>query len=353
MEQTGRARSSRTSVVRRRPMRQGDGFWPMPTPETHIDEPLEEDPPVSGRVRTQLLLFAATLVSVFLAGAGMEGTPVDLRDPISIARALPHGWRFAVPVMAILLTHEFGHYFAARLHRVEASLPYFIPMPLVNPFGTMGAVIAMRGRIKSKNALLDIGASGPLAGLVVALPVLWYGLATSEVHPIAGPASLEGQNLLYLAMKRIILGPIPEGYDVFLNPIAFAGWTGLFVTALNLLPVGQLDGGHIAYSLFGARQNRYGALIHYGLLAIFAYNVIKFLGPVVLAGAWDGLGQAIGNSLFWLFWFGLLFLVRRIGGSDHPPTDPGELSPGRRVVAILSLALFVVLFMPTPWSTYG
>lgn len=329
---------------------------PPPTRAAGGDAPAadlaEEEATGGGRIGTPVLLFIATVVSVLLTGALMEGAPVDLGDPVSIARALPHGWTFALPVMAILLTHELGHYFAAKLHRVPASLPYFIPMPILNPFGTMGAVIAMRGRIKSRNALLDIGASGPLAGMVVALPVLAYGLATSEVKPIDGPGILEGQNLFYLALKRVVLGPIPDGYDVFLNPVAFAGWTGLFVTALNLLPVGQLDGGHIAYSLFGPRQNRYSAWLHWGLLAIFGYNVAKFVGPVVLTGTWDALGQAISNSLFWLFWFGLLFLVRRAGGQDHPPTDPGELSQGRRWVGIASLVLFVLLFMPTPWSAY-
>lgn len=315
-------------------------------------DPSEEEAPASRGFRTQLILFLLTVVSVSLTGAAMEGVPFELGDPLSLLRALPMGFRFAVPLLSILLIHEFGHYIAAKIHRVDASLPYFIPMPVLNPFGTMGAVIAMRGRIRSRNALLDIGASGPIAGLVVALPVLAYGLATSPVRAIEGPGSLEGQSLLYLAMKRALLGPIPDGYDVFLSPVAFAGWTGLFVTALNLLPVGQLDGGHIAYSLFGPRQNRYGAIVHYGLLLFFGYNLVKFVGPVVLAGAWDGLGLAVSNSLFWLFWFGLLFLVRRIGAKDHPPTDPGELSPGRRLIAIASLFLFVLLFMPTPWSVY-
>ena len=142
----------------------------------------------------------------------------------------------------------------ARYHRVAASLPYFIPLPA--GWGTLGAVIAMRDRIRSRNALFDIGASGPLAGLVIALPALAWGLVHSPVKPmLLSGYQQEGQSLLYLAMKRVLLGPIPEGYDVQLHPTAAAGWFGLLVTMVNLLPWGQLDGGHIAFSLFGERQH--------------------------------------------------------------------------------------------------
>src|SRR5688572_13627673 len=147
------------------------------------------------RWRTNLILFIATVFSVFLAGAGYAGKlPVD-GSFLDVLRALPHGWTFAVPLLSILLFHEFGHYFAARFHRVDASLPYFIPLPFLSPFGTMGAVISMRGRIKSRNALLDIGASGPLAGLVIALPVLVIGLLQSPVQAIQSPSIQEGQSL--------------------------------------------------------------------------------------------------------------------------------------------------------------
>ena len=302
--------------------------------------------------RTNLLLFLATVVSVFHAGAAYAGATPEDGGIIAWLRMLPRGWTFAVPLLGILLFHEFGHYIAARLHRVDASLPYFIPLPGLGFLGTMGAVIAMRGRIKSRTALLDIGASGPLAGLLVALPVLTIGLLQSPVQPLSGSGAMEGQSLLYLAIKRVVLGPIPDGYDVTLNPVAFAGWAGLLVTALNLIPVGQLDGGHIAYALFGPRQNRYARVLHLGLLGMFAYNLAVFLVPVLLRRAWDDVGEAIGNSVFWLMWFGLLFLMGRMSGKDHPPTEPGELTPGRKAIAVLCLALFVLLFMPTPMSTY-
>jgi membrane-associated protease RseP (regulator of RpoE activity) len=295
-------------------------------------------------------LFVATVASVWYTGAAYEASGRGLEEPLD---ALVHGWRYAVPLLAILLCHEFGHYVAARLHGVDASLPFFIPAPLISAFGTMGAVIRMRGRIRSRDALLDIGAAGPLAGLAVALPVLVVGLATSKVERSTGFVIQEGQSLLYLALKRAVIGPMPEGWDVQLNAVAFAGWVGLFVTALNLLPIGQLDGGHIAYALLGPRQNRVSRAAHLGLLGIFLLNVWWFVAPVVRGGlSGDHLVMGIGNSVFWLFWFVLLMGVRRAsGGGDHPPTDAGPLSPTRRVIAVLSLVFFVLLFMPTPWST--
>jgi membrane-associated protease RseP (regulator of RpoE activity) len=284
-----------------------------------------------------LLLFLATLFSVFLIGAlNVVPLPENV-DELGLLlhglRNIHHGWSFAVPLLGILVTHEFGHYFAARYHGVPASLPYFIPLPLP-PFGTMGAVIAMRGRIRSRNALLDIGAAGPLAGMVVAIPVLIIGLLQSEVKPLVGAGMLEGQCLLYSAVKALVVGPIPEGHDVFLTATAFAGWAGLLVTMLNLIPVGQLDGGHIAYALFGKRQNRLAMVLHALLLGVFAYNLIAF--------------NEVAPGLVWLVWFVLLLLLRRASGVNHPPTEPGQLSPRRRWVAAGCLVLFVVLFMPTP-----
>ena len=336
------------------PAETGDPNAPLAAPLAANEAPASAAPEslAPPRWRTNLILFIATVFSVFLAGAGYAGKlPAD-GSFTDLLRALPHGWTFAVPLLSILLFHEFGHYFAARYHRVEASLPYFIPLPFLSPFGTMGAVISMRGRIRSRNALLDIGASGPLAGLVIALPVLVIGLLQSPVQPVMSPSIQEGQSLLYIALKRILLGPIPPGHDVFLNPVAFAGWTGVFVTMLNLIPVGQLDGGHIAYALFGPRQNTYSRIIHFSLLGMFLYNLARFLIPALLHRTEGGVAQSIGNSTFWLMWFGLLHLVKRVGGRDHPPTEPGELSPWRRGIAILSLIFFVLLFMPTPWAAH-
>ncbi len=321
----------------------------MGDPEAERSSPVsEEDRPVSDPPSDtagglpkgwpkHLLLFLATLFSVFLIGA-LNVVPLpETIDELGLLlhglRNIHHGWSFAVPLLAILVTHEFGHYFAARYHGVPASLPYFIPLPLP-PFGTMGAVIAMRGRIRSRNALLDIGAAGPLAGMVVAIPVLVIGLLQSEVKPVSGAGMLEGQCLLYSAIKVLVVGPIPAGHDVFLTATAFAGWAGLLVTMLNLIPVGQLDGGHIAYALFGSRQNRLALVLHGSLLGVFAYNLVAF--------------NDVAPGLVWLVWFVLLLLLRRASGVNHPPTEPGQLSPRRRWVAAACLLLFAVLFMPTP-----
>ena len=296
--------------------------------------------------RRNLVLFLATLASVFHAGARMElsarGTKVESTlDAVLMPFTHIHlGWSFAVPLMAILITHEFGHYFAARFHRVPASLPYFIPLPLVGMFGTMGAVISMPERIRSRNALLDIGAAGPLAGMFVAVPVVLIGLSQSPVQEVSGHGLLEGQCLLYSLLKRLALGPIPEGHDVFLTNTAFAGWVGLLITMLNLIPIGQLDGGHIAHALFGERHNKTSTYLHIGLIAAFGYNLAVYRSSV--------------PGLVWLVWFGLLALLKRFsGGIWHPPTDFGEkLTPGRQVIAVGCLILFVLLFMPTPMREY-
>lgn len=312
--------------------------------------PVEASPTVETRQRkrlvTPVVLFVLTVASVFVAGA------VQVGSDFSSAASLLSGWVFAVPLLSILLAHELGHYVAARVHGVSASLPYFIPMP-ASPFGTMGAVIVMRGRIASRKALLDIGAAGPLAGLAIAIPVLVWGLLHSEVKRVTGSGIQEGQCLLYLALKRLSVGPIPVGHDVFLHPAAFAGWTGLLVTMINLLPVAQLDGGHVAYSLFGPTQNRLARAVHALLPVLFLVSVGSELvihgSPEAKAGA---VGLAVKNSFFWLIWFVLLFVLRWLGGRDHPPTEPGELGPVRKAVAVGTLVLFVLLFMPTPMAQY-
>lgn len=308
--------------------------------------------PAPLRWKKNLALFCLTVVSVFVAGT--IWAPVTPQDDslLSLVKALPQAWPFAVPFLAILLAHEFGHYFAARAHGVEASLPYFIPMPIVSPLGTMGAVISMKGTIKSRNALLDIGASGPLAGLAVALPVLFIGLAQSEVKVASGLALQEGRSLLYLLVRRLAVGSIPEGHDVFLGPTAMAGWAGLLITALNLFPVGQLDGGHVAYALFGKRQDRYGRAVHYLMLALFLGNVAYFTRHFIADGLADALRAAVANGMPWLTWFGVVYVMLRVGGREHPPTEPGELSPARKAVAVVTLIFFVLQLMPTPFGTY-
>jgi membrane-associated protease RseP (regulator of RpoE activity) len=285
-------------------------------------------------------LFVLTVFSTFYVGAELVS---DSGPPL-------RGWVFAVPLLAILVTHEFGHWLQARRHRVDASLPYFLPLPLP-PLGTLGAVIAMRGRIKTRDALLDIGASGPIAGLVIAIPVLIIGLRLSTVEPIPAHGLDEGQSLLYLALKRVVIGPIPAGHDVFLHPTAFAGWAGLFMTMLNLLPIGQLDGGHVAYSLFGLRQDRYSRFVHRSLLAIAAIVGAYWATRAVMAHApWKEVLLAATEGKNWLIWWLLLGLLTR--GGEHPPTDNESLSPARKIVAWGTLAALALLFMPVPFRVH-
>jgi membrane-associated protease RseP (regulator of RpoE activity) len=333
----------------------------MPTsPYSSIDSPerfgtasAPEARPKPLKWRVPALLFTLTVASIlYTAALNASG---DDSDVFSWTKGLANWTRgvpFTISLLAILLTHEFAHYLYARYHRVDTSLPMFIPLPVVAPFGTMGAVILMRDRIRSKNALLDIGASGPLAGMLVAIPVLLYGLAHSEIHPLLVHGQQEGQSILYWLAKRIVFGPIPAGWDVYLSPVAEAGWVGLFITMLNLLPVAQLDGGHVAYALLGARQNRYSRIIRWSMLLLFAGNFVFHAAPWHLAGIGERVGTAFSASMPWFGWFLILTLLERASGGKHPPTEDVPLSRGRRIVAVGTLLLFVLLFMPTPWMSY-
>jgi membrane-associated protease RseP (regulator of RpoE activity) len=351
--------------------------------------------------RTNALLFVATAVSCFYTYR------YDTQS--SAAEAI----QFTVAILGILLTHEFGHYIAARIHKVDASLPFFLPMPVISPFGTMGAVIRMRSVVPTRRALLDIGASGPLAGLVVAIPVYAWGVAHSRLVPLEGTGGAElGGGLLVRALDHVFGPHVPEGMDVMLSPAAFAGWAGMFVTMLNLLPLGQLDGGHVAFSLFGPRQNGVARWVHRSMLAFFFVGLVSFTLRDVRAGfGLYHLGRHVNNAVFWLVlfevmtvlgtlsspsgpdqlgvstrvvatvglallasalrdtssvlpwaaWFvglGVLLAMEIRWGAlrpasplfDHPPTDARRLSTGRAVIAVVTLAFFVVLFMPVPFS---
>jgi membrane-associated protease RseP (regulator of RpoE activity) len=293
-------------------------------------------------------LFTATLLSTLWVGA--EGRGVDLgRTGIA---GLAQGASFALPLLAILVSHELGHYIAARIHGVPSSLPMFIPMPY-GLIGTFGAVIRTSGRIGTRDALLDIGAAGPLAGLCVALPVLAYGLAHSEVLPLDPHAAMEGRSLLYWAVLRAVHGQIPAGYDVYLNPTAFAGWVGLLVTMMNLVPSGQLDGGHVAYALFGPQQDRYSRWVRHGLLvAALAIGLFHAFGAPEGTGPSERLERARHMGANWLVWWALLSVMARWAGERHVPLAERPLSPVRARVAWGTLLLFPLLFMPT-WFSLG
>lgn len=288
------------------------------------------------------VLFVLTLVSTHYVGA------MAALGEVRRASDLVHGASFAVPLMSILLAHELGHYVAARVHRVPVSPPYFLPVPMTL-LGTMGAVIHMKGRIRTRAALMDVGASGPLAGMAIAVPVLVYGIVQSPVRPVdpSVPMLLEGRSLLYVGLLRLLKGPIPDGYDIFLSPTAFAGWAGLLVTMINLLPIGQLDGGHVAYALLGRRQD---------LLSTRLFRALPFIAALVGAfeaarsmarhAPWSEVNDAALLGMPWLVWFGMVALMRRMSGVEHPPTDDDSLDETRRRIARFTLALFPLLFMP-------
>ncbi len=291
------------------------------------------------------MLFVLTVASVFFVGNVVWGSR----------------WQFAVALLTILVAHESGHYIAARLHRVPASLPYFIPLPILSPFGTMGAVILMPERIRSRKALFDIGAAGPLAGMLFAIPIMIYGLSLSHLGPMDnGPHIQEGQSLLYMGLKALVFGHIGPDQDVFIHPIALAAWTGFLVTFLNMLPFGQLDGGHVAYALLGDRHNRVVRWVMWVPAVMVLYNLVKFGKPLLPRLLADGYSKLPAGTLTpltsavmtWVVLFGLLVLMARFSGSEHPEVDDTSLSAGRKLLAVVTLALVVLLFMPTPWVTY-
>jgi len=280
------------------------------------------DVEVPSRPRTNIILFLLTVLSTLVAGSGA----FFAFDPLAEPRRLLEGVPFAFTLLAILGTHEFGHYFTARAYGASVSLPYFIPAPPPLLFGTLGAIIRMRSPARDRNSLFDIAAAGPLAGLVVALPALWIGLGWSKVAAVPSGGSVTfGDSLLMRFMTWLVFGPLPPGHDVFVHPVALAGWVGLFVTALNLFPVGQLDGGRIAYALFGARHRQISIATFLALLAL---------------GAVTGSGN-------WFVWAFLLFFV--MGFRHQPPLDDlSPLSPGRYAVGFFCLLLLVLLIPPVP-----
>lgn len=274
-------------------------------------------------------LFFLTCLSTLSAGALQQGINI-IKSPGRIIEGLP----FAGTLMTILLCHELSHYFASRKNHTVATLPYFIPAPSI--FGTFGAFIKMKSPIITRKALIDIGASGPIAGFVISVAACIIGLNLSKVIPLpsasAGDGVLSlGDSILFSFLSRIVLGPTPEHYDILLHPIAFAGWIGLFVTSLNLIPIGQLDGGHIAYAMLGERH-RYVSRILVVVLAVLGLSsLLGFSG-------WEG----------WLVWAILMLVL----GIKHPPVLYWEspLDPRRTVIGLVSLAIFIITFIPSPFK---
>jgi membrane-associated protease RseP (regulator of RpoE activity) len=267
-------------------------------------------------VHAVLLLF--TCATTLVAGAIQQGIN-PLEEPGQIWRGIP----FSFTLLFILGSHELGHFFMSRRYRVEVSLPYFIPAPSF--IGTFGAFIKMKSPIPDRKALFDIGVAGPLSGLVAAIPVVITGLVLSDIVPVnTGEGIILGDSLLFSFLSWIVHGPIPKNLDIALHPVAFSGWIGLFVTNLNLLPVGQLDGGHVIYSLFGPKQKTIGRTV---------LIILVILG----FASWTG----------WLVWAFLLILL----GTRHPPVvyDWIPLDKKRRILGWFVLVIFILTFMPAPF----
>jgi membrane-associated protease RseP (regulator of RpoE activity) len=306
--------------------------------------------------RVNLILFIITFISILFSGmlnsyTGPLTTDINLIWS-HVRTNLNESLGFAISMLGILTAHEFGHYFAAQFHKTKVTLPYFIPFPL-SPFGTMGAFIGMQEPPKNKKVLLDIGLAGPIAGLVIAIPVLIIGLSLSPVEAL--PASLpqgflfEGNSILYLALKYLVHGsllpepasyqglpaivhwaryfftglPLPAGgTDVLIHPVAWAGWAGLLITSLNLLPAGQLDGGHLVYSLLGDKH--------------------RWIRPAILA-------SLVILGFMWSGWWLWAFLILLLGNRRAEPLDEiTDLDPMRKTFARIGLIIFFLIFMPVP-----
>ncbi|MBN1427726.1 MAG: site-2 protease family protein [Anaerolineae bacterium] len=336
----------------------------------------------AGPPRITIIMLILTIISVFFVGlfhsdtlfigplkvvavqmtGDVQGVARIFGDPILAEHPellpSPEAWKttlqtallYVLALLGILGTHEMGHYLMARRHKVHTTLPFFIPLPLP-PLGTLGAVIAMKEPAPNRQVQFDIGIAGPLAGLIVAIPVLIWGLTLSEVHTrqeiLAGfpevlrdqtMFSQEGNSLAYLALKYLVFGEIlPSGdRDVFIHAVAFAGWAGLLVTALNLLPIGQLDGGHVLYGLLGDKVQKLRWPV-IGLLVVLASaGTLAEMEIVNLGFGWSG---------WWLWVFLVFFLLR-----SHAPVldEITGLDSKRKLLGIVMLIIFVLLFTPMP-----
>ena len=266
---------------------------------------------------TNIVLFLLTVITTLLAGALMNQV-----DPFSHPLLIFKGASFAVPLLLILGFHEFGHYIESRRSGIKVSLPYFIPGPTL--FGTFGAVIRSKSPFRTRRDLLDVGAAGPIAGFVISVLVIAIGLSQSQVvEEVPGQGFILGESLIFKLISWLVLPEVPEGHTVLLSPAAFAGWAGVLVTMLNLLPIGQLDGGHIMYALLGKNQRRVALAATFALIPLGSF-------------LWPG----------WFIWL-VLVLVIKVG---HPPTlnDQMPLDFKRKVIGWLAMLIFILSFTPVP-----
>jgi membrane-associated protease RseP (regulator of RpoE activity) len=285
------------------------------------------------RVWKYVALFVLTLLTTTLVGIDHYASflsgfrSIDL--PFSLWQLAIRGLWYSLSILAILGAHEFGHYYACRYYGVDASLPYFLPVPFVLT-GTLGAFIRIRQQIPTKRALFDIGIAGPIAGFVVLVPVLMIGMYLSQVIQVPtdfkGPVYELGEPLLFKAIAWLTFGPVPEGYTVNMHPVAFAAWFGMLATTLNLFPIGQTDGGHVSYAVLG----RFSTILSFGTLACLVG--LSFI------------------SLSWIVWTVLMAAMLVLIGPRHPRTidDHVPLDRARMWIAAFGLAIFIVCFSPVP-----
>lgn len=275
------------------------------------------------RLLLHVLLFLATVATTVTAGALQQGVN-PITHPLELYKGIP----FSFTLLLILGAHEMGHYLVSRRHHLNVTLPYFIPAPPF-PFivGTFGAFIKIRSPILDKRALLDVGCAGPLTGVAFSIPVILVGLKLSTVTltPQGSDGLVLGEPLLFQILSWLVFGQLSPEQNIILHPMAFAGWIGLLVTALNLIPVGQLDGGHVAYALWPERHR----LISWSCLILLVVSGLLF---------WQG----------WLFWAVLLYFL----GLRHPPPayDWVPLDRRRRILGIITIIVFILTFTPAPFK---
>jgi len=286
--------------------------------------PLPAARPRPRRVRLPVLLLIATCLSTLFAGFHLADLSLGAGHMVFV------GVQYALSVITVLACHEAGHFFQARRYGVYTSYPYFIPMP-ISPLGTFGAVIAMDARIPHRRALFDIGITGPLAGLIPTIVFCIVGLRLAEATPIRPGIERFGDPLLLQWLARLTMPPIPEDHDILLNPFLFAGWVGLLVTAINLMPIGQLDGGHVLYALLRTKARRVASTLLFAAIIIVIWEFERYGG--------------------WSLMLFLLLLMR----PGHPPTghDDMPLGPVRTALGWLALAFIPIGFTPTPFIFGG
>jgi len=266
-----------------------------------------------------LVLLFVTVITTLFWGALMEGA-----NPFERFSDITAGIPFSVTLMAILGIHELGHYFLSRKHGTNATLPYFMPSPILP--GTFGAFIKIKSPIQNRRMLLDIGAAGPIAGFVIAIIAIAIGLDISEVRKVAdeGVVYKLGEPLIFTLISRLIIGKIPEGFDIYVSSVAFAGWFGIFVTGLNLLPIGQLDGGHVLYALIGKKHKIIARIAFFALFPL---------------------------AYFWIGWLFLAFLALIVSLNHPPPVDEEiQLDLKRKIIGFACIVIFILSFTFVPLS---